>query len=90
MPSLFRLADALLFPSLARRFWPGCAGSDGQSACRRWSRNIAPFTEYLGADDVAWCDPHHAGSIADATLSALADPLRSRLIANGGQDRHAP
>ena len=44
---------------------------------------IAPFTEYLGADDVAWCDPLVAHSIADALLSALSPALRARLVAAG-------
>ena len=82
MPSLFRLADALLFPSLREGF--GLAVLEAMaSGVPAVVSHIAPFTEYLGSDDVAWCDPHHAGSIANATLIALADPLRSRLIANG-------
>lgn len=84
MPSLFRLADALLFPSLREGF--GLAVLEAMaSGVPVVVSHIAPFTEYLGPDDVAWCDPHHAGSIADAALSALAHPLRSRLIANGAR-----
>lgn len=84
MPSLFRLADVLLFPSLREGF--GLAVLEAMaSGVPAVVSHIAPFTEYLGPDDVAWCDPHHAGSIADATLSALAAPLRSRLIANGAR-----
>ena len=84
MPSLLRLADVLLFPSLREGF--GLAVLEAMaSGVPAVVSHIAPFTEYLGPDDVAWCDPHHAGSIADATLSALAEPLRSRLIANGAR-----
>ncbi|MDA9524159.1 glycosyl transferase family 1 [Bradyrhizobium sp. CCBAU 11434] len=84
MPSLFRLADVLMFPSLREGF--GLAVLEAMaSGLPAVVSHLAPFTEYLGADDVAWCDPHHAGSIADATLSALAEPLRSRLIANGAK-----
>ena len=84
MPSLFRLADVLLFPSLREGF--GLAVLEAMaSGVPAVVSHVAPFTEYLGPDDVAWCDPHHAGSIADATLSALAEPLRSRLIANGAR-----
>lgn len=84
MPSLFRLADALLFPSLREGF--GLAVLEAMaSGVPAVVSHIAPFTEYLGPDDAAWCDPHHAGSIADAALSALAGPLRSRLIANGAR-----
>ncbi|MGV7213969.1 MSMEG_0565 family glycosyltransferase [Bradyrhizobium sp. UFLA05-112] len=82
MPSLYRLADALVFPSLREGF--GLAVLEAMaSGVPAVVSHIEPFTEYLGPDDVAWCDPHHAGSIADAVLSALTDPLRSRLIANG-------
>ena len=84
MPSLFRLADALLFPSLREGF--GLAVLEAMaSGVPAVVSHIAPFTEYLGLDDVAWCDPYHSGSIADAALSALAEPLRSRLIANGAR-----
>jgi len=84
MPSLFRLADALLFPSLREGF--GLAVLEAMaSGVPAVVSHTAPFTEYLGLDDVAWCDPQHAGSIADAALSALTDPLRSRLIANGAR-----
>ncbi len=84
MPSLFRLADVLLFPSLREGF--GLAVLEAMaSGIPAVVSHIAPFTEYLGPDDVAWCDPYHAGSIADAALSALAEPLRSRLIANGAR-----
>ncbi|MDH6259175.1 MSMEG_0565 family glycosyltransferase [Bradyrhizobium sp. BR13661] len=84
MPSLFRLADVLLFPSLREGF--GLAVLEAMaSGVPAVVSHLAPFTEYLGTDDVAWCDPYHAGSIADAALSALAEPLRSRLIANGAR-----
>jgi len=84
MPSLFRLADVLLFPSLCEGF--GLVVLEAMaSGVPVVTSHIAPFTEYLDPDDVAWCDPHHAGSIADAALSALTDPLRSRLIANGAR-----
>ncbi|MDA9437940.1 glycosyl transferase family 1 [Bradyrhizobium sp. CCBAU 51745] len=84
MPSLFRLADVLLFPSLREGF--GLAVLEAMASnVPAVVSHLAPFTEYLGADDVAWCDPHHPGSIADAALSALAEPLRSRLIANGAR-----
>ncbi|WP_298881770.1 MSMEG_0565 family glycosyltransferase [uncultured Bradyrhizobium sp.] len=90
MPSLFRLADVLMFPSLREGF--GLAVLEAMaSGVPAVVSHIAPFTEYLGPDDVAWCDPYHVGSIADAALSALAEPLRSRLIADGARvaRRHA-
>jgi glycosyltransferase involved in cell wall biosynthesis len=45
--------------------------------------HIAPFTEYLGDGDVAWCDPHDAASIAAAMAVALEPPARARLAACG-------
>ncbi|MBR1088403.1 MSMEG_0565 family glycosyltransferase [Bradyrhizobium manausense] len=84
MPSLFRLADVLLFPSLREGF--GLAVLEAMaSGVPAVVSHIAPFTEYLGLDDVAWCDPYHPGSIGDAALCALTEPLRSRLIANGAR-----
>jgi glycosyltransferase-like protein len=82
MPSLYRLADVLVFPSLREGF--GLAVLEAMaSGVPAVVSHIPPFIEYLGSDDVAWCDPNHAGSIADAVLSTLAEPLRSHLIANG-------
>ncbi|OKO92015.1 glycosyl transferase family 1 [Bradyrhizobium sp. NAS80.1] len=82
MPSLYRLADAMVFPSLREGF--GLAVLEAMaSGVPAVVSHIPPFTEYLGPDDVAWCDPDHAGPIGDAILSAFAEPLRSRLIANG-------
>ena len=82
MPSLYRLADALVFASLREGF--GLAVLEAMaSGVPVVVSHMPPFTEYLGPDDVAWCDPDHPGSIADAVLCALAEPLRSRLIANG-------
>ncbi|MCA1455332.1 MSMEG_0565 family glycosyltransferase [Bradyrhizobium sp. BRP22] len=82
MPSLYRLADALVFPSLREGF--GLVVLEAMaSGVPVVVSHIPPFTEYLGDDDVAWCDPHHAGSIANAIISALCEPLRSRLAANG-------
>jgi glycosyltransferase-like protein len=84
MPSLYRLADVLVFPSLREGF--GLAVLEAMaSGVPVVTSHIPPFTEYLCADEAAWCDPEHPGSIADAVLSALAEPLRSRLIAKGHQ-----
>jgi glycosyltransferase involved in cell wall biosynthesis len=44
---------------------------------------MAPFTEHLGDDDVIWCDPFRAASIADAMLVASAEPMRARLARRG-------
>jgi glycosyltransferase involved in cell wall biosynthesis len=44
---------------------------------------IAPFTEYLGDEDVAWCDPRDAASIAAAMAAALEPQARARLATRG-------
>ena len=44
---------------------------------------IAPFTEYLGADDVVWCDPLSVASIANAMAIVLAEPLHCRMAQRG-------
>ena len=84
MPALYRIADVLAFPSLKEGF--GLVVLEAMaSGIPVVAPAIAPFTEYLGADDVAWCDPLVAHSIADALLSALAPALRARLVAAGAQ-----
>lgn len=82
MPALYRIADVLAFPSLKEGF--GLVVLEAMaSGIPVVAPAIAPFTEYLGADDVAWCDPLVAHSIADALLSALSPALRARLVAAG-------
>ena len=44
---------------------------------------IAPFTEYLGDDDVLWCDPRDAAAIAAAMSEALQSSARARVVARG-------
>lgn len=82
MPNLYRLADALVFPSVKEGF--GLVVLEAMaSGVPVVVSSIAPFTEYLGADDVLWCDPHHSASIAEAMAIALLPPVRDRVIANG-------
>jgi len=82
MPALYRLASALVFASVREGF--GLVVLEAMaSGCPAIVSHIAPFTEYLGDDDVVWCDPHHAGSIANAMASVLVQPLRVRLAASG-------
>ncbi len=81
MPSLYRLADALIFPSLREGF--GLVVLEAMAShVPVIASQIAPFTEYL-SDEVVWCDPMSVNSIANSMLVALTDPLRSRLIARG-------
>jgi hypothetical protein len=46
---------------------------------------IAPFTEYLGDDDVMWCDPFDTASIAGAMAASLEPARRPHCIARGFQ-----
>jgi glycosyltransferase-like protein len=82
MPALYRAADALVFPSIKEGF--GLVALEAMaSGVPVVTSRIAPFTEYLGDDDVLWCDPHDAGSIAAAMAAALEPPARSAIVARG-------
>jgi glycosyltransferase-like protein len=82
MPSFYRLADALVFPSVKEGF--GLVVLEAMaSALPVVTSRIAPFTEYLHQDDVVWCDPFSVGSIANAMAMVLSEPLRSRLAQRG-------
>jgi glycosyltransferase-like protein len=82
MPALYRAADALLFPSVKEGFGLVVLEAMASGVPVVTSR-IAPFTEYLGDGDVAWCDPRDAASIATAMTAALEQPGRDVLIARG-------
>ncbi|WP_020188125.1 MSMEG_0565 family glycosyltransferase [Methylopila sp. 73B] len=82
MPALYRIADVLAFPSVREGF--GLVALEAMaSGTPVAASRIAPFTEYLGDGDVAWCDPLNPGSIANALMLALAEPVRSRLAERG-------
>lgn len=82
MPNLYRLADALVFPSLKEGF--GLVVLEAMaSGVPVVTSSIAPFTEYLARDDALWCDPLHSASIAEAMGLALMAPVRERVITNG-------
>lgn len=82
MPALYRLADAVVFPSIREGFGLVALEAMASGAPVVLSR-IAPFTEYLDADDAAWCDPDDAQSIEAAMLETLSEPRRGRLIMQG-------
>ncbi|KGD96588.1 MSMEG_0565 family glycosyltransferase [Rhizobium sp. YS-1r] len=82
MPNLYRLADALVFPSLKEGF--GLVVLEAMaSGVPVIVSSIAPFTEYLTADDAIWCDPHHPASIAEAMALSLVPRIRERVIPCG-------
>jgi glycosyltransferase-like protein len=80
MPALYRAADALVFPSVKEGFGLVVLEAMASGVPVATSR-IAPFTEYLGDGDVAWCDPHDAVSIAAAMAAALEG--RTEIVARG-------
>lgn len=82
MCSLYRLADALVFASISEGF--GLAVLEAMaSGLPVVTSRIAPFTEYLSEDDVVWCDPLNAGSIANAMGAAMMEGVRTKIIRNG-------
>ncbi len=82
MPSLYRLADALVFPSCAEGFGlcPLEAMASGRPAV---VSDIPPFTEHFRRDECLWADPHSIASIAGAMRDAVSAPLAARLAASG-------
>lgn len=82
MPALFRLADVLVFASLKEGF--GLVVLEAMaSGTPVVASAIEPFTEYLCDEDVVWCDPNRAGTIADAMAIALEPSIRQKLIVHG-------
>ncbi len=65
MPALYRAATALVFPSTKEGFGLVVLEAMASGVPVVTSR-IAPFTEYLGDEDVSWCDPFDMASIAAA------------------------
>jgi len=82
MPALYRICDTLVFPSLREGFGLVVIEAMASGLPVVVSR-IEPFTEYLGDDEVVWCDPGNVASIANAMAASLAEPFRSRLAQHG-------
>ena len=78
MPALYRAAAALVFPSVKEGFGLVVLEAMASGVPVVTSR-IAPFTEYLGDDDVLWCDPRDAAAIAAAMSEALQPSARARV-----------
>jgi glycosyltransferase-like protein len=79
MPSLYRRADALVFPSLNEGY--GLVLLEAL-ACDLpvVASRIRPFTDFLSEEDVHWCDPEDSTSIAEAMLAATKNPKRADLV----------
>jgi glycosyltransferase-like protein len=82
MPALYRAADALVFPSVKEGFGLVVLEAMASGVPVVTSR-IAPFTEYLGDSDAAWCDPHDTASIAAAMAAALEPQARAAFQTRG-------
>lgn len=78
MPALYRLASALVFPSLKEGF--GLAVLEAMaSGTPTIVSQIAPFTEYLHDGDTLFVDPTRADDIAAAMAAVLVPETRDRL-----------
>jgi glycosyltransferase-like protein len=82
MPALFRAATALVFPSIREGFGLVVVEAMASGVPVVVSR-LAPFTEYLAADDVLWCDPFDSASIAAAVEASLEPARRASLLKRG-------
>jgi glycosyltransferase-like protein len=82
MPALYRAASTLVFPSTREGFGLVVLEAMASGVPVVTSR-LAPFNEYLGDDDVEWCDPFDVASITNAMTRSLDGARRERLIAQG-------
>ncbi|QGY03128.1 MSMEG_0565 family glycosyltransferase [Methylobacterium mesophilicum SR1.6/6] len=84
MPRLYRLADTLVFPSLAESF-----GVCVLEALACGTPPIVParppFSEYLTPGSALWIAPDEPGAIASAMRASL-DPARRARMRNVGRD----
>jgi glycosyltransferase-like protein len=89
MPALYRLASALVFPSLREGF--GLVILEAlASGIPVVTSQIEPFTEFLDPSAVSWCEPTEVGSITAAILEALRRPMSGPHVARSfGWDRVA-
>ncbi|QWF69772.1 MSMEG_0565 family glycosyltransferase [Methylomonas paludis] len=78
MPRLFRLADALIFPSLSEGFGLVVLEAIASGTPVVVSRR-PPFTEYLQAQDCVWTHPENSASIAIAMLTVIQAFPKQRL-----------
>jgi glycosyltransferase-like protein len=84
MPALYRLADALVFPSLREGFGLVVLEAMACGIPAIVSR-APPFSEYLAEDECLWVEPGSVTEIAAAMLAAAERPVRRRLATAGRQ-----
>ena len=82
MPALYRLADALVTPSLAEGFGL-CPLEAMACATPAIVSAITPFTEHLAPHETLWADPLDLESIEIAMREAISPATRQRLISIG-------
>jgi glycosyltransferase-like protein len=82
IPALYRAAAALVVPSIREGFGLTVLEAMASGVPVVTSR-LPPFTDYLGEDDVAWCDPFDVHSIVAAMTLARDPASRAKLIGRG-------
>ncbi len=82
MPALYRVASALVFPSVKEGF--GLCVLEAMASGRPVVvSRIAPFVDYLDRSDALWCDPADVSSIAGAMRQSLRGDVANSLRARG-------
>jgi glycosyltransferase-like protein len=82
MPRLYRLATALVFPSVKEGF--GLCVLEGlASGIPVIAPRTEPFVSYLSPGDAIWCDPLNVTTIADAMALAIRPEFAERLRSHG-------
>ncbi len=82
IPSLYRLADALVCVSRAEGF--GLCALEAMASGRPVVlSDIAPFNQHFAPAEALWADPHDPVSIAGAMRDALDPRQRQRLCCSG-------
>ena len=82
MPRLYRLATALVFPSVKEGFGL-CVLEALASGVPVIASRTEPFVSYLEPSDAIWCDPLNVTTIADAMALSFKPELAGRLRSNG-------